>query len=649
MYRWHRLASLLLFTFITLLLFTSYSTSSVEAKKNKDETTEKSTNAASPTKWEKANKPAAAAEVPTQSGTPVKADASTSSSPASSPSPSPSSTSTLSSSSSPSSSTPSSARILSRQSRFESKRAKQSLQTKRLATHRSKLDSQLINARKHNASSKQNRLLIQSNRKERKLKLQSKIDQFHQTKLEFLKPTHIIKTKDKSKWMEEKSRNSTSGVINITGTDFKNYVNTTPRPYHIFVSLTTLADRYQCDKCKQTHNATEDIARVYKNYRENKTATALNSSSSEMSEDDIVKALTALSTDTTKNLSFIAEEAYDRSLKRKLPVYFVELDVDVDGGRSIFDALSLSSIPYLFLLPPTISSESIELSSFLSSVPYHYKFGLISHDIEADGIGSLIADRTRRRVKEKEQIDFQFRLQRLTDEVMTLDIISTVYICILVFLFGVLGIGILYHNYGSSPSSSSSCTSPWLTHIYNDSIDVRALTPMTLSRFWLILISWFFFIFTSGGCMYCILNSTEIGLYYYHGNEQTGLRIFSNNARLPPWVSESYAIGVMNVGLGALLVWLNVGAHVTKRWAIEEWESKKSQPIPIWRRMINALIWIGDSLLGPLFLILLIIRVWSFYVEVYDKKNESYNHGFSVGSDEQACSRLDGLGKKMWN
>lgn len=75
-----------------------------------------------------------------------------------------------------------------------------------------------------------------------------------------------------------------------------------------------------------------------------------------------------------------------------LPIFFAELDFNLN--QEIFQAVNLQSAPFLFLVPPSFSTNSPKIGTLYNKLRSKYNFGAVQPNVRVSEITDFIARRT---------------------------------------------------------------------------------------------------------------------------------------------------------------------------------------------------------------------------------------------------------------
>ncbi|GAB5363885.1 hypothetical protein AAMO2058_000921700 [Amorphochlora amoebiformis] len=170
-------------------------------------------------------------------------------------------------------------------------------------------------------------------RSERKRRIKEKVLQLKRdkkkSKANKIKPLNgkaLQLAGSKVEYMRSKTKDSPDGIISMTGSAYKKYINDGPRGYYTLVVYTALDPQFQCTICTSMNKQLKKLTRA-------------------------------------TNLSETADP----------PVFFVNLDYT--NANDIFNQLNFRHVPIAILVPPTNSTKRPSVPSFYHKLAQAYRLG----------------------------------------------------------------------------------------------------------------------------------------------------------------------------------------------------------------------------------------------------------------------------------
>jgi len=164
-------------------------------------------------------------------------------------------------------------------------------------------------------------------------------------------PENRQRGESKLRWLQQQSDATSTHIISLDTEAYKEYVNSGPRPYWLFVEYTALHPSARCSICHMMRDVVQPVAQAYYLRRE------------------AIKA---------KILS--KGETY-------YPIFFVE--VDVSRNRELFGQLELTSAPLVSLIPPKEDNQAEKINKLLNKLK-KYRFTAISPTMTTQDIGDFV-------------------------------------------------------------------------------------------------------------------------------------------------------------------------------------------------------------------------------------------------------------------
>jgi len=514
-------------------------------------------------------------------------------------------------------------------------------------------------ARKRNANLAQKRHAAKQRVEERAAKRRTAEDARRQKRTEAAKPEVIARGQEKLRWLaratEQASSAKESRVIDVSASQFKKYVHTSPRPYWLFVVFTALGSRYTCAIC---HNAAPEIktlAQVYYNDRMR-----------------VAQELKANGTGSVTDLLTVPPLSpetggWDAETKQRMPVFFVQVDIDNCG--EVFRALGMQSAPTMVMLPPTAAASVGPLPALLSSLPSKNKFVLMKAEMSAadlnEFVGKVVGQApsltTTRAPGLAGWVQLVSAVLNLMDPVRYLLLcVASAMLCLLALLYSLQRLysmvqqrrarslraqGIVSRELSPSELVTQRVFSQYSAELAATSLGTPSLTRSThavaplvafvkprrlgLFRWWFVLAGCLVYLFGISGCMFTILRG--------RGGFPSAAAFWSQPLRrmLDVWqyieagdshdqsALEGLALGLLQLALASILVLLNRTAF-TERLL----RPPSAAPLTLAERAKAVLRWLLSLLLSPLLWGTLFFLTWRTVVAIYSKKNPSYKHGF---------------------
>ena len=407
---------------------------------------------------------------------------------------------------------------------------------------------------------------------------------------------------------------SSSPLLQLKESQFNDLIAASPRPYWVLLSLTALSKQYECKICQAAHRAFVSLAPTVQEH----TAALLNASSA--------SAAAGYNTMLSFNASVSAAERerlqreHDDEVKRGLPVFLVEMDID--SNRNVFNTLQLTTAPTIVMLPPTFASKPAAVASLLSVLPSRFRFVPQSMEMTAatflDFMNPFLTPQVGKGAGGAAG-DGGGWLQAVEDRVRAFNPIILFYFTaiagfLLLYLLVTLLLSSSYCRRKDEaqqpfsliayflPSSSSVPASAYAkTASGISTLNFHQLRRL-LSRLPLILAALTFYLFCISGGMFTIIKDSETGDADH----------WISNQYMDQTVSESAVLTLLYLLLSALIVLVNSRSF--------HWRAEDSG---LWSRVLS---WLLSCLLSPLWLLAAFVFVWLQLVNIYGKKN-SYHWG----------------------
>jgi hypothetical protein len=150
--------------------------------------------------------------------------------------------------------------------------------------------------------------------------------------------------------------------------------------------------------------------------------------------------------------------------------------------------------------------------------------------------------------------------------------------------------------------------------LYSFELNYKKLSTLSFYRFWFILCAILFYMFCISGGMYNIIRGNTY--HYIDNNPFSYIQQDGHDQSL----IEGYIMGSISICLSILLIWINQYSfkYVYYNDGNDSWITK------IWK----IFRWILSCFVSPLVCIILFVYIWSFFIEIYSRKNRSYKSGF---------------------
>lgn len=440
-------------------------------------------------------------------------------------------------------------------------------------------------------------------KQQKAVKAQQKSEQYWTMKKESTTPAVMKKGEKRLNQLISLS-SSTDGTIRVKSSSFSDLITSSPRPYWTLLSLTALSSSYDCKVCHVAHTAFNTLAPLVHSH----TLSLVNSTSSSS-----FNTLLTFNTTVTSSERERLQREYDDKMKKTLPIFIVE--ADIDDNRNHFNTMGLSSAPTIVLLPPSFSPRSTPLASFLSAVPAKYRYIPQSLDLtenhfidfinahieppvqKGGGGGVGLVEGLKGKVEAFHPVILSYFSVILSGVVLYLLIVVYRAYC----KKGGEGVSLIAFFLPSStpPSSTVSVASS----IPN--LNFSSLSSL-FTRLPLILSSITFYLFCVSGGMFTIIKDSESGF--------TSTSTYSSSWVSGQYMDQTIAESTVLLGLYGSLATLMIVLNSRTFY---------------WRREGGWKEWMGWGLswvMTPIGLLVLMGLVWLQLINVYSKKNH-YNWG----------------------
>lgn len=212
-----------------------------------------------------------------------------------------------------------------------------------------------------------------SNLRNALVKQQTKVDKSVKARKVFMSDEPLRQQLiEKLRWMHEATEASSTRMIEFDTPSFMKYANEGPRPYHLFVVFTALTAEYRCPHCHQADAEYVPVAQAAWAQRQRLGLNQLPAANASVSE------------------------LLDAEHK---PVFFAI--VDIARNRELFQRLNTNQVPLIVILPPALTPKSTApyftshpIERFLPALPMRSRFIMVTQHFSRYDFVNFISQRT---------------------------------------------------------------------------------------------------------------------------------------------------------------------------------------------------------------------------------------------------------------